>query len=84
LTDDTNHAIFPNDRGEFSSLQLKFGGHYEIHGDGTMDEMIQSGRSHPLPAATPSFSFAQRSTTLSAASTSVRKAPPVKTFQRYA
>jgi len=28
LTDDTNHAVFPNNNGEFASYQLSDGGHF--------------------------------------------------------
>ncbi|XP_073730883.1 uncharacterized protein [Misgurnus anguillicaudatus] len=33
LTDDRNVAIFPNAEGSFSSLDLTFRAHYEVHGD---------------------------------------------------
>jgi hypothetical protein len=40
LTDYTYHAVFANDRGQFSSFQLNNGGHYEVHGDGMAEEML--------------------------------------------
>jgi len=89
LTDDTNHAIFPNDRGDFTTYQLCIGGHYQVHGDGgAVDDSMTSGRSIPsLPVTTTPvsafnpFAFAQRP--LSGTSTMVKKTA-AKTFQRYA
>ena len=86
LTDDTNHAVFPNNNGEFASYQLSDGGHYEVHGDGTstMEETLPnstSSRNPSFASPLPTFSFAQRSSAYSASSTSVKR-PSIKTFQR--
>ena len=90
LTDDTNRAIFPNDRGEFSSFQLQNLGHYEVHGHGTAitptldDQSNNSSGLHLQPFTSPTFSFVQRLSTftpLNASSTSARRLH--KTFQRW-
>jgi len=38
LTDDRNTAVFPNSQGMFDAHKLFCGGHYEVHGNGTVDE----------------------------------------------
>jgi hypothetical protein len=82
LTDDTNHAVFANDRGQFSSFQLINGGHYEVHGDGMTEEMLpNTGGRTPFTSPVPTFSFAQRPSAHSAVSTTVKR-PVVRTFQR--
>ena len=92
LTDDTNHAIFANDNGEFPSFEMINTGHYEVHGDCTaitLDDQTQSSgrhQQHQQLFSSPTFAFAQRSSastpcSLSASSTACAKKQN-KTFQR--
>jgi len=77
LTDDRNTAVFPDNHGLFATYDLVTGGHYEVHGGGSLPPAE--------PQATPpQFQFAQRPVASAASTPSFRRptGASVKTFQR--
>ncbi|XP_056598225.1 uncharacterized protein LOC130416191 [Triplophysa dalaica] len=80
ITDDSNIAIFPGPDGRFSTLDLIARGHYEVHGESSVEDSSTGS----VPATQPTrFSFHRPTTAAgSAAGCAPGSAPRVSANQR--
>ncbi|CAM4467892.1 unnamed protein product [Leuciscus chuanchicus] len=85
ITDDSNIALFPGPDGRFSTLDLIVRGHYEVHGESSVEDSSTGS----VPATHPTrFSFHRPTSAAGSAAGSAARASAnqranlTKTFQR--